>query len=77
MVGETIRVYLEYTGPVDRVAALASNIGPAARILKKYNGSGDDIAEITRYVAANFQNFVDEKGVRIPANLNFFCAANP
>ncbi|MDU8914121.1 class I SAM-dependent methyltransferase [Aestuariicoccus sp. MJ-SS9] len=77
VVGETIQVYLEHPGPVERVAALASNIGPAARILKKYNGSGDDIAEITRYVTANFQIFVGEKGVRIPASLNFFSAANP
>ncbi|WP_417728976.1 class I SAM-dependent methyltransferase [Roseovarius sp.] len=77
VVGETIRVYLEHPGPVERVAALASNIGPAVRILKKYNGSGDDVVDITRHVTSDFRNFVDENGVRIPANLNFFSASNP
>ena len=76
VVGETIKVNLEHSGPVQRVAELASNIGPAARVLKKYKGSAEDIAEITRSVAANFQAFVDQESVCIPANLNFFSARN-
>lgn len=77
VVGETIRVNLEHPGPVERVAALASNIGPAARVLKKYNGSVEDIAETTRNVTAKFHAFVDQESVCIPANLNFFSAVNP
>jgi SAM-dependent methyltransferase len=75
--GETISVELLHPGPVDRVAALASNIGPAARILKKYNGRAEDINAITEYVIAGFRDFESEEGIRIPANLNFFTARNP
>jgi len=77
VVGRTIRVMLTHPGPLDRVAALASNIGPAARILKKYNGTANDIDEITRYVITKFRDFEGERDIRIPANLNFFCAKNP
>jgi SAM-dependent methyltransferase len=76
VIGETIRVHLTHPGPVDRVAALASNIGPAARIFKKYNGTAQDIDEITHYVISKFRDFEGEKGIRIPANLNFFSARN-
>ncbi len=77
VVGETIEVILTHPGPLDRVAALASNIGPAARILKKYKGTAKDIGEITRYVTTKFREFEGEHGIRIPANLNFFNAINP
>lgn len=76
-IGKTIRVDLTHPGPLERVAALASNIGPAARILKKYSGTAEDIEAITDYVFANFRRFVDSGGIRIPANLNFFTARNP
>ncbi|NOD46948.1 MULTISPECIES: class I SAM-dependent methyltransferase [unclassified Ruegeria] len=75
--GETIRVNLTHPGPLERAAALASNIGPAARILKKYSGSEEDIEAITDYVIANFRCFEVNGGIRIPANLNFFTARNP
>ncbi len=75
--GETISVDLTHPGPLDRVAALASNIGPAARILKKYAGSAEDVEAISDYVLENFRLFEDSGGIRIPANLNFFAARNP
>lgn len=77
VVGETSKVELAHPGPIDRVAALASNIGPAARVLKKYNGTDNDIEAIKRYVVEKFRDFESELGVRIPANLNFFEARNP
>ena len=75
--GETATVVLSHPGPVERVATLASNIGPAARILKKYNGTAEDISAITEYVIADFRTFVGDQGIRIPVNLNFFTARNP
>ncbi|UWR01914.1 class I SAM-dependent methyltransferase [Ruegeria conchae] len=75
--GEIASVVLSHPGPVERVAALASNIGPAARIIKKYDGSDGDIEAITEYVIADFQKYVGSQGVRIPANLNFFTAQSP
>lgn len=72
--GATVDVTLKHPGPIEHVGELASNIGPAARILKRYNGTDEDIAAITKYVVEEFQRFVTEDGVRIPANLNFFAA---
>jgi ubiquinone/menaquinone biosynthesis C-methylase UbiE len=72
VVGETAEVVLAHPGPLDRVAALASNIGPAARILKKYNGNSKDIEAITMHVLEKFLPFETSEGIRIPARLNFF-----
>jgi SAM-dependent methyltransferase len=70
--GEEERVYMTNPGSVEEVAHLASNIGPAARILKEFDGSNEDVVEIGREVAKSFENFSHEGGVRIPANINFF-----
>lgn len=77
IIGETTKVVLLHPGPTEHVAALASNIGPAARVLKKYNGTDDDINEIRQKVHERFRDFEADRGVRIPANLNFFGARNP
>jgi SAM-dependent methyltransferase len=74
--GEITDVILAHPGPLERVAALASNIGPAARILKQYNGTKADVEAIKNYVFEKFQGFETEVGVRIPARLNFFFARN-
>ncbi len=76
VIGETSEIVLEHPGPLDRVAALASNIGPAARILKKYDGNQEDIESIKKYVSNEFQPFETSDGIRIPARLNFFSAQN-
>ncbi len=68
------RVYLFYPGRVEDVAYLASNIGPSARIMKEFNGSAEDVKEIGRRVADEFQQVAVDGGVRIPAFLNFFDA---
>lgn len=73
---ECAEITLRHPGPVERVAALAANIGPAARILKKYGGSGKDEEAIAASVSSDFQKFKTPEGVRIPARLNFFSARN-
>lgn len=73
---ECAEVMLRHPGPVERVAALAANIGPAARILKKYGGSSKDIEAIVASVLSDFQKFKTSEGVRIPARLNLFSARN-
>ena len=72
VVGKEAEVILSHPGPLDDVAALASNIGPAARVLKKYNGGPEDIEAIKNYVHRKFQEFETTQAVRIPAQLNFF-----
>lgn len=70
--GQAETVHLFNPAGVDEVGHLASNIGPAARIVKQYGGTPEDIREIGRVVTGNFRQYVVEGGVRIPAALNFF-----
>jgi len=71
------QVHFFFPGTVDEVAALASNIGPAARISRELGASADQVAEIGNAVSDGFQHFAVDGGVRIPASLNFFDAVRP
>lgn len=71
------QVDLLYSGSVAEAAHLASNVGPAMRIMKEFDGSSTDILEIKKKVAASFQRYADKDGVQIPATLNFFQAIKP
>lgn len=73
--GEVADVIFRHPGPIEQVAALAANIGPAARILKKYQGGEDDIAAIREKVLDEFRVFETIDGICIPARLNFFEAS--
>jgi ubiquinone/menaquinone biosynthesis C-methylase UbiE len=68
------QVDLLYSGSVAEAAHLASNVGPAMRIMKEFDGSPADIVEIKKKVAVGFQKFAVNDGIRIPATLNFFQA---
>ena len=63
-----------YSGRAEEAAHLVSNAGPAMRVTKEFDGSSADFAEIKMKVAAGFQKYVVNDGVRIPATLNFFQA---
>ncbi len=75
--GRVVDLMLNHPGPLRDVAALASNIGPAARILKKYDGNESDIEAISQSVLKKFQAFDTSSGICIPARINFFEATNP
>ena len=68
------QIDLLYSGSVAEAAHLASNVGPAMRIMKEFDGSRADIIEIKKNVAMGFQKFTVDGGLRIPATLNFFKA---
>ncbi len=68
------QVDLLYSGSAAKAAHLASNVGPAMRIMKEFDGSPADIVEIKKKVAVGFQKFAVDGGLRIPATLNFFKA---
>ncbi len=74
--GEVANVTLVYPGALQNIASLASNIGPAARILKKYHGTRKDVETIQEAVLQKFRKFENSQGVDIPARLNFFEATN-
>lgn len=67
-------VNLFYPGEVEDAAFLANNLGPSVRIVKEFQGSRDDVAEIVRRTTDGFQKFAVEGGVNVPATLNFFDA---
>ena len=77
IVAEEERIHLFNPGRVSEVAGLASNIGPAARIVKEFDGGPQDVEAIRQMVADAFQVYATEYGMRIPANLNFFEATRP
>ncbi len=64
-------ISLEGRGTLDEVAHLASNVGPAARIMKELHGNDDDFAAIKNEVSAEFGIYNHGHEVRVPATLNF------
>jgi ubiquinone/menaquinone biosynthesis C-methylase UbiE len=66
------QVDLLYSGSFAEAAHLASNVGPAMRIMKEFDGGPADIVEIKKKVAVGFQKYTVNDGIRIPATLNFF-----
>lgn len=68
----TETVNLLYAGGVEDAANLASNVGPASRIVKEFNGTPDDLAAIKEKVAGGLQQYAVEGGVKIPAILSFY-----
>ncbi|KAE9626451.1 methyltransferase domain-containing protein [Parasedimentitalea maritima] len=70
--GEVCKIMLSHPGPTHKLAALAANLGPAARILKKYDGNSDDLAAIQDGVLRQLQAFETSRGLNIPARLNVF-----
>lgn len=76
VVGQTVDLTLTYPGPLQEVAGLASNIGPAARTLRQYHGNKEDVDAIWRIVLEGFRAFEKPSGIEIPARLNFFEATD-
>jgi SAM-dependent methyltransferase len=71
---EAETVHMLYPGAIEDVAYLASNIGPAVRIVREFGGDANDLTEIGKETMRSFEQYVVEDGVRIPAILNFFDA---
>lgn len=57
--------------------ALATSLGPAARILRDRGGDADDAAAIARAVSDRLAPYAAADGLRVPARINFFEAAAP
>jgi len=67
-------VHFFHPSSLPDVAYLASNFGPSFRIMREFNGSPEDLAEITSRTAAGFKRYAEDGGFRIPATLNFYDA---
>lgn len=57
--------------------ALATTLGPAARILRDRNGTAEDAAAIARAVSDRLAPYAAAEGLRVPARVNFFEATAP
>jgi SAM-dependent methyltransferase len=73
--GETEMVQLTPFVNAEKAAETATSIGPAARIMKEFSATKADAAAIETAVAKAFSKFETEKGIRVPAAINFFSAA--
>ena len=65
-----VAVQLTPPGTLDQVAALATHIGPAQRIIRDRGGSDADIARIGRDIARRLEGYTGPAGIRVPAALN-------
>jgi SAM-dependent methyltransferase len=72
--GETEMVQLTPLVNAEKAAETATSIGPAARIMREFSGTEADAAAIETAVAAAFSKFETEKGISVPATINFFSA---
>ena len=65
--GEEATVDLMNPAPLEAVAAIATNLGISARIVKAYEGTAEDFAAIATVVARDFRPYVVPGGVSVPA----------
>lgn len=72
--GEAEMVPLTPPVTAREAAATATRVGPAARIMKEFLGTEADAAAIETAVAEAFMKFETEKGISVPATINFFSA---
>lgn len=70
-------IELVFPGTPAQIAELASNLGPASRIIKEKSGSPQDVAEIARQVEIHLAGMAVPGSVNVPAHLNFFNATKP
>ena len=71
---ETEMVQLTPLVTAEKAAETAARVGPAARIMSEFSGTEADAAAIESAVAAAFSKFETEKGISVPATINFFSA---
>ncbi len=73
--GEVVDIRLHIDGDARQAAHLATTIGPVARIMNEYKGTEADRVAIADVVEDGFRAFETADGVRIPALLTRFIAA--
>ena len=72
--GETEMVPITPLVTARKAAGIATMLGPAARMMKEFSGTEADAAAIETAVAEGFAKFETEKGISVPATINFFSA---
>jgi SAM-dependent methyltransferase len=70
--GTELEVWLTPPDGVRGAARVASSVGPAARVMKAFNGGETDASAIEDDVAASFSQYDHGGVVRVPAVINLF-----
>jgi hypothetical protein len=72
--GRGVTIDLHHPGGLQAILKLVTVVGPVARIMREKNGKEEDKAAIIGEVAARFEQFQADDGIRIPARINVFSA---
>lgn len=67
---EEEEIHLSTDASLEEVAGLTSNLGPAVRIVRAFDGGPADLEAIAEQLLQDFQPFVTSEGVSIPARFN-------
>lgn len=73
--GERVDTFLSHSRGIEALTALATVIGPTARILREKDGDAEDRAAIAADLATRLEVFRDGGEVRVPAAFNVFIAS--
>lgn len=71
---ETVDLTLDYPDGAAAAGALATRVGPAARVLRLEDASETDRTEVARLIAEELAGYETEGTVRIPARLHLYSA---
>lgn len=74
--GELAQVDLCPPNNVADAAQLATELGPAVRVIQELGGSPDDVQAISTDIKSAFQRFMTTDGMRVPAAVWFYSAVN-
>lgn len=74
--GELAQVDLCPPDNVGEAARLATELGPAVRVIKELDGTPDDVQAITSDIKTAFQRFMTTDGMRVPAAVWYYSAVN-
>jgi len=69
-----VEIDLHHPGGLDPVLQLAPHVGPVARMLNAKDGTPDDLTVILDSIANQFEVFLSDDGIRIPAAIHIFSA---
>lgn len=69
---QPVEIVLTPPNGIPGAAGAASRVGPAARIMKAFNGTHTDAQAIEEAVEREFAQFEDKGEVRVPALVNLF-----
>jgi SAM-dependent methyltransferase len=74
---EVAAVDLTPAGGIDDFADLTASIGPADSAATHFNATPEQRMQLKQALADAFAGFQTDKGLRIPAEINFFSAVKP